>query len=166
MSRNIGLAWNTPTSLACMFSESPSNWKTIILFPLPAGNIVILLAAQLWPTGTSESGCTTMMWGEERRCRESDSRVAQGKHHPAPSWKLVLFSCFAGSNALLRPLDHLQLHWWQIPSTLQTISAKGRLILLFRSSKYNSPVTRSLIQRTFSCSACVSIQRKPTGGRQ
>lgn len=168
---NVGLVWHTATSLACVSSVPhpppyPLIEKPVILFPLPAGKTFIILTAEHRPTGMSESGFTTMVWSEERRCRESNSRVTLGKYPPAPSWKLVLFSCFARSNAPLRPLDHLQLCWWQIPSTLWTISAKERLILQLLSPKYNSPVTRSLIQHTFSRSACVSIWRKPTGGRR
>ena len=98
-----------PHRLAC-FSESPLHpppppppqylKKKRVFFLLWGGKkkkkITILLTAQLRPAGTSQSGFTTMMWGEERRCRESDSRVTQGKYHSSPSWKPNLFSCFAG----------------------------------------------------------------------
>lgn len=70
-----------------------------------------------------------------------------------------------GSNALSRPLDHLQLCWWQIPSALWTISAlcvKGRLILLLLSSKYNSPVTRS----AYLLLLCLCVNTKTTVRRQ
>lgn len=96
--------------------------------------------------------------------RESDSRATQSKYHCAPSWKLSCFLAWWGRHPA-RPLDHLQLCWWQNPSTLWTISAKGILILLLVSSHYNGPVTRSLIQHTFSSSARVSI-RKKTDRRQ
>lgn len=78
-----------------------SNWKTIILFPLAAGKTIIILAAKPGPTGMSESGSTTIMRGEERRRRESDSIVTQRKYHSTPRWKPM----FSRSKGLLPWLD-------------------------------------------------------------
>lgn len=131
------------------------------------------------PYGTGQTLASQQLRrGEERKCGESHSRVAQGKYRPGPCRKPVLFSCSVRSSALRGPLDHLRPladdrfplhaadHHPFTPPTNTPRCVKSRLILPLLSSQYNRPVTRPLARHTFSHSACVSIRRNPTGGRR
>lgn len=98
----------------------------------------------MWPEGGS---------GGRGGVSESHSRVRQGKYHPALSWKPVLFSRLVGVErpgrdlwTTCRPADD---RFLPHARPISARSVKGKLIPLLLSSKYNSPVTRSLIQQSF-----------------